>query len=110
MLLCHLWNLQLLWHVQKVRLLYCGGIFHIIKLFKMKNIIILLVLLSFIACEDNKPKETTTTATPTVAVPQAEVKTDTTHVHIFACPMHPEVTGKEGDKCPKCSMALEHKD
>lgn len=30
--------------------------------------------------------------------------------HIYACPMHPEVTGKEGDKCPKCGMALEHND
>ena len=26
--------------------------------------------------------------------------------HIFACPMHPEVTGKEGDTCPKCGMKL----
>lgn len=25
----------------------------------------------------------------------------------YACPMHPDVTGKEGDKCPKCGMALE---
>jgi hypothetical protein len=32
------------------------------------------------------------------------------HDHIFACPMHSEVTGKEGDKCPKCGMALEHMD
>ena len=30
--------------------------------------------------------------------------------HIYACPMHPEVVGKEGDKCPKCGMALEHND
>ncbi len=30
--------------------------------------------------------------------------------HIFACPMHPEVTGKEGDNCPKCGMKLEHND
>ena len=30
--------------------------------------------------------------------------------HIYACPMHPEVIGKEGDKCPKCGMALEHND
>lgn len=30
--------------------------------------------------------------------------------HIFACQMHPEVIGKEGDKCPKCGMALEHND
>jgi hypothetical protein len=25
----------------------------------------------------------------------------------YACPMHPEVTGKKGDKCPKCGMELE---
>lgn len=30
--------------------------------------------------------------------------------HVFACPMHPEVTGKEGDKCSKCGMPLEHND
>ncbi|HYH14993.1 MAG TPA: heavy metal-binding domain-containing protein [Flavisolibacter sp.] len=27
--------------------------------------------------------------------------------HSYTCPMHPEVTGKAGDKCPKCGMALE---
>ena len=25
----------------------------------------------------------------------------------YACPMHPEVTGKEGDTCSKCNMKLE---
>ncbi|MCE7044476.1 heavy metal-binding domain-containing protein [Dyadobacter sp. CY312] len=25
---------------------------------------------------------------------------------IFACPMHPEVIGKQGDNCPKCGMEL----
>ncbi len=29
------------------------------------------------------------------------------HEHEFACPMHPEETGHEGDKCGKCGMALE---
>ena len=24
----------------------------------------------------------------------------------YACPMHPEVTGNAGDKCPKCGMNL----
>lgn len=32
------------------------------------------------------------------------------HEHIYACPMHPEVTGHEGDLCPKCGMKLEHND
>lgn len=26
---------------------------------------------------------------------------------VYACPMHPEVTGKQGDKCSKCGMDLE---
>lgn len=26
---------------------------------------------------------------------------------VYACPMHPEVTGKDGDKCSKCGMKLE---
>lgn len=44
-------------------------------------------------------------------------ETDTTHTeaahngeHVYACPMHPDVTGKEGDTCPKCGMKLEHND
>jgi hypothetical protein len=32
-------------------------------------------------------------------------KTDSTAAS-FACPMHPEVTGKEGDTCSKCGMKL----
>lgn len=26
---------------------------------------------------------------------------------VYACPMHPEVKGKEGDTCDQCGMALE---
>lgn len=32
------------------------------------------------------------------------------HQFIFACPMHPDVKGKDGDKCSKCGMALERID
>ena len=28
------------------------------------------------------------------------------HETVYACPMHPEITGKEGDKCSKCGMEL----
>ncbi|HBK89860.1 MAG: heavy metal-binding domain-containing protein [Cyclobacteriaceae bacterium] len=31
---------------------------------------------------------------------------DTTQM-VYACPMHPEVTGKAGDVCSKCNMKLE---
>lgn len=40
----------------------------------------------------------------------ATTKTVGEHEHTYACPMHPEVTGKEGDTCPKCGMKLEHND
>lgn len=40
------------------------------------------------------------------------MKTDATNQHdgmemTYACSMHPEVTGKEGDTCSKCGMKLE---
>lgn len=42
-----------------------------------------------------------------------DAKMDSTQM-AYACPMHPEVTGKEGEKCSKCGMKLEavkeHKD
>ena len=31
---------------------------------------------------------------------------DTQKDQLFACPMHPEVTGKKGEKCSKCGMEL----
>jgi hypothetical protein len=31
----------------------------------------------------------------------------TEHNNEYACPMHPEVAGHKGDKCPKCGMSLE---
>ncbi len=34
-----------------------------------------------------------------------QMKMDSTQT-VYACPMHPEVTGKEGEKCSKCGMAL----
>ncbi|MEO7989286.1 MAG: heavy metal-binding domain-containing protein [Chryseolinea sp.] len=35
-----------------------------------------------------------------------EMKMDAKQV-AYACPMHPEITGKEGDSCSKCGMKLE---
>ena len=58
----------------------------------------------FTACNNSSYKKTAKTDT---------IKMEMTHDgsdHVFACPMHPEVTGKEGDTCPKCGMKLEHND
>lgn len=41
------------------------------------------------------------TATHHDGMPMNSVQT------VYACPMHPEVTGKEGDECSKCGMKLE---
>lgn len=58
----------------------------------------------FAACNNNTGDSKTSTA---------DTATTSAHdgsVHIYACPMHPEVTGKEGDTCSKCGMKLEHND
>ena len=62
------------------------------------------VVFFFASCNTNSNQETTTTTS------EHEHTEGDNHVHIFACPMHPEVTGKEGDKCSKCGMALVHND
>ncbi len=41
----------------------------------------------------------------TMSTTETMMATDTMAM-AFACPMHPEVTGKEGDKCSKCGMDL----
>lgn len=37
---------------------------------------------------------------------QVKKDTDVHNGQLYACPMHPEVTGHKGDKCPKCGMKL----
>ena len=75
----------------------------------MKNCILVLTLLIFVACQDSKPKETTqSVATPTNEM-KSGVKADTLKAAVYACPMDPEITGKKGDKCSKCGMALVEK-
>ena len=77
----------------------------------MKNSILFIIFMLFMVACGSEPKQNQSNETrATTPETKAEVKTDTMHAHVFACPMHPEITGKEGDKCPKCGMALEHKD
>ncbi len=61
------------------------------------------VITFFAACNNSSSAKTETTdSTKMEAAHGAD--------HVYACPMHPEVTGKEGDTCPKCGMKLEHND
>lgn len=34
-------------------------------------------------------------------------KTEEVAEAVYSCPMHPEVTGEEGDTCNQCGMAME---
>ena len=75
------------------------------KVFKISMAAIVITTVFFFAACNNSG-ETKTAAADTT-------KTETSHEggdHVYACPMHPEVTGKEGDECPKCGMKLEHND
>jgi Heavy metal binding domain len=75
----------------------------------MKNVLIVILLLSIgvwscgTNAEKGKPEQNATTSTTT------EVKKDTLNVPVYICPMDADVTGKEGDKCSKCGMALVQK-
>ena len=73
----------------------------------MKNSIFFIVSLLFIGACNNEPKQNKSTDVKVTAPEtKTEVKTDTLHAAVYSCPMHPEVKGKKGDKCPKCGMAL----
>ncbi|NID13557.1 heavy metal-binding domain-containing protein [Fibrivirga algicola] len=87
---------------------------------QLKNNVIILMALStglFVSSCNKADKSESTTET-TVTTDRAVNTASTTDAdahehsgeHTYACPMHPEVTGKEGDMCPKCGMKLEHND
>ncbi|MEO5581435.1 MAG: heavy metal-binding domain-containing protein [Saprospiraceae bacterium] len=76
-----------------------------------------LIILLAIACKNsattNTPAATAVLTTDSAAT-AIIMMTDATHammaatdsVTVYVCTMHPEVTGKKGDKCPKCKMDL----
>ncbi len=61
-------------------------------------IIFCVLLLALTACKNNQAKNENTSQNS--IQPTSGVET------VYACPMHPEITGKKGDKCSKCGMEL----
>jgi hypothetical protein len=76
------------------------------KQFKTTTAMYAIAASFFIAsCNNNSTKENSTPQTEEHQHGEGEH-----HEHIYNCPMHADVYGKEGDKCSKCGMALEHMD
>ena len=74
-----------------------------IKKINMKNIItsLALIAITFTACNSGNNKSTDVQTTNKDSV------TSTTNAgQVYACPMHPEITGKKGEACSKCGMEL----
>jgi nitrous oxide reductase accessory protein NosL len=63
----------------------------------MKNVILSSLMMAFLLTSCGSKTNETKTA-ETVAV------SDSAKTH--ACPMHPGITGKKGDKCSECKMEL----
>ena len=61
--------------------------------------------LLLVACNDKKDEPTTTTETESTAQEGTAAEQETTE-ELYACSMHPEVTGNKNDLCSKCQMKL----
>lgn len=63
----------------------------------MKNIILSTLSMAFVLVSCNQKNKETVAADPEMT------QTDS---QLYACSMHPEITGKKGDTCSKCAMEL----
>jgi len=73
-----------------------------------KHFILSLMLLTVgvLACNNTKQDAGNTTESTT----GTDDHDSADHIHTYACPMHPEMQGHEGEKCNICGMPLEHMD
>lgn len=67
----------------------------------MKKVVILIALVTILISCNKTTKSEGIENTST-----ENNMSDTQKDQLFACPMHPEVTGKKGEKCSKCGMEL----
>jgi len=66
-------------------------------------------ILFLVACHSGNRKDVTTVPVETKKADTATVKgpqESNVPEQLYACSMHPEVTGKKDSKCPKCGMKL----
>ena len=76
----------------------------------MKNVIPYAIAMAFvfIACDsnDDKSKETTPSEPKAMDTTTKTEKINPVAEQLYACSMHPEVTGKKDETCSKCGMKL----
>jgi len=74
----------------------------------MKKLILTAIAIAFlfVACNSNSEntKESSETKTVDTIIKNDEKKPVVEQ--LYACPMHPEVTGKKDESCSKCGMKL----
>jgi len=70
---------------------------------KLSILFMAIIAIFFRACDNSN---TTSTKTEIKNTTMDSVSVIPKVAEVFACPMHPEVTGKKGEKCPKCEMEL----
>ncbi|MFV8345033.1 DUF3347 domain-containing protein [Flavobacterium sp. ZB4P13] len=66
----------------------------------MKNTILSIVTFALVLVSCNQKNKESEVSNP---------ETTETSSELYACPMHPEVTGKKGAECPECGMELTEK-
>lgn len=84
----------------------------------MKNSILAIILMAFVmvSCnQKNKQDDTINNSMmqhdSTMMMSDSTMIDDNSHMNdtdakVYACPMHPEITGKKGDTCSECGMEL----
>jgi PBP1b-binding outer membrane lipoprotein LpoB len=74
----------------------------------MKKIIFSAIIMAFVLVSCNQKNEKVESTDSTIETTQTTETTEPIEVtaELYACPMHPEVTGKKGEKCSKCGMEL----
>ena len=76
---------------------------------KMKKIILVVLVSSFLAISCNKKVTEKGTVDTHMMKDGSEMMNGDTAMKSYACSMHPEITGKKGDKCSKYGMNLTEK-
>lgn len=74
----------------------------------MKNLILSAAAMAFVLVSCNQKNEKVESTDSTTETTQTTETTEPTEVtpELYACEMHPEVTGEKGEKCSKCGMEL----